>query len=690
MKQIFTLILLLASLAGFGQNYYTEDRWANLRFSAPIGMYTAPDTSNRIFVIEQGGYIKVFTDTGIVTSADTTTFLNVASKVQIGSETGLLGMAFHPNFSQNGYVYVDYTRKSPLTTIISRFKVSATNPNKVDPASEKILLQVSQPYSNHNAGSIIFGDDKLLYITLGDGGSGGDPGNRSQNKTVLLGKILRIDVDVPIDDSLYQIPPTNPFANNNQNWRKEIYATGVRNPWKISKDPGGSTIWMADVGQNQFEEVDTLRLGANYGWKVMEGNSAYSACGSCDTSNYEKPILDYPRNQGNSITGGFVYRGTEMPKLYGAYIYGDYGSRKVWALKRNPDNTFTNELIFTAPLGVTSFGLDNKGEIYTVLYSATGGRLAKIRCAPATPVVSAPDLLGCIGDTLTFSGPTGANLAHYQWSTGDTTRTIKISALGSYSVSLVTTNTFGCSSYASAPLAVAILNKPLTPLVPNVSACAGNPSTVSIPSSSLSFQWSTGSVLDSVTLTQSGNYWVIASNAAGCKSDTGYFLATFNPVPATPVIQQGIDNVITTTAVTNATYKWFLNGSFFSETSLPQLEVTSPGAYTLVVVSDLGCISDTAQPFTVTQVSPVVATAFTVSPNPTKGICLIRLNQAGANAPVKLEVVDIKGAVVYKADLKSTGPDFEYPLDISNLAKGTYTVKLERTGKTMVQRLVKE
>lgn len=233
------LMTLGFSLPGYSQ-YYLEDRWPNLKFISPVWMEPSPDQSKRIFVLEQNGRIKMFKDSGTVNVNDTTTFINLRSKMQpyasLG-ETGLLGMAFHPNFSQNGYVFVDYTATSPnLRTIVSRFKVDPTNPNKLDPNSERILLSINQPYSNHNGGSIIFGDDGYLYIAMGDGGSGGDPGNRAQNKADFLGKILRIDVNVPdTAASPYRIPSDNPFANSTGNTKKEIGCHGMRNPGKFPK-----------------------------------------------------------------------------------------------------------------------------------------------------------------------------------------------------------------------------------------------------------------------------------------------------------------------------------------------------------------------------------------------------------------------------------------------------------------------
>ena len=649
-------------------------------------MYTAPDNSKRIFVIEQPGRIKVFKDSGVVTLADTSTFLDLSDKAQFGSESGLLGMAFHPDFAQNGFVYVDYTRKNPLTTVISRFKLMDGNPNKLDRATEKILMEVPQPYSNHNAGSIIFGDDGYLYITLGDGGPGGDPSNRSQNKKVLLGKILRVDVNTPIEDSAYLIPPTNPFATNTLGWMREIYATGVRNPWKISKDPMGSTIWMADVGQGAYEEVDTLRLGANYGWKVTEGFAAYSACGSCDTSNYEKPILDYPRSQGNSITGGFVYRGTQLPRLYGAYIYGDYGSRKVWALKRNPDGTFTNELLFTATAALSSFGLDNENEIYVVGYSTSAGKLNKLRCGPATPVVTTSAIQVCVGDSITLTGPSSAAITGYQWSTGDTTNKITLTAPGNYSITLRTKNAWGCYSYSSLVQNVRIAEVPTAPNVPNVTKCES--ATVSLPAF-YNYNWSTGSTADSILIAQSGAFWVIATDPAGCKSDTAFFAATIHPVPATPAISLSSDQILSTDSLGGATYVWLQNGVQVQTTSSPHYQPVQEGNYSVYLVSDQGCMSDTSVAVVLTTVNPVQASLILLLPSPFRESVELKWEKTIDDMPVKVEVYDAKGAVVKKVESKASGETFRLKIDASTWPKGTYTFRVGSQGRYVTRRAVK-
>jgi len=364
-KKYFISLLMLGLFAANAQ-YNFQVAFPNLTFSNPLDLQHAGDGSNRIFVVEQAGRIKVFPNNSSVTT--TKTFLDITDRVTSGGETGLLGLAFHPNYESNGYFYVNYTAPSPLRTVVSRFQVSPTNPDSADKNTEQILLTFNQPYSNHNGGCVAFGADGYLYIATGDGGSGGDPQNNAQNITNLLGKILRIDVDNPQPPLNYGIPPTNPFVDStNTSIRKEIYAYGLRNPWRMSFDPVTGWLWAADVGQNTWEEIDIINNGGNYGWRCYEGNHPYNTSGCNGT--YIFPIWEYSHSEGISVTGGYVYRGQNVPELYGKYIYGDYGSRKVWSLLYDGINPATNTQITTAAASITSFGVDQNNELYLVSFN---------------------------------------------------------------------------------------------------------------------------------------------------------------------------------------------------------------------------------------------------------------------------------------------------------------------------------
>lgn len=364
MKKFLIISLLGILILPLQAQYNFEVAFPNLTFSNPLYLDHAGDGSDRIFVVEQAGRIKVFPNNSSVTT--TKTFLDITDRVTSGGETGLLGLAFHPNYETNGYFYVNYTAPSPLRTVISRFQVTS-NPDSADKNSEQILLTFNQPYSNHNGGCISFGPDGYLYIATGDGGSGGDPQNNAQNITNLLGKILRIDVDNPQPPLNYGIPPTNPFVDStNTSVRKEIYAYGLRNPWRMSFDPATGWLWAADVGQNQWEEIDIISNGGNYGWRCYEGTHPYNTTGCNGT--YINPIWEYSHSLGISVTGGYVYRGQNVPELYGKYIYGDYGSRRVWALEYDGINPPTNTQITTAAGPIPSFGVDQQNELHLVSF----------------------------------------------------------------------------------------------------------------------------------------------------------------------------------------------------------------------------------------------------------------------------------------------------------------------------------
>ncbi|MHB9029111.1 MAG: PQQ-dependent sugar dehydrogenase, partial [Candidatus Latescibacterota bacterium] len=296
-----------------------------------------------------------------------------------GNEMGLLGLAFHPDFESNGYFFVDYTAANPMRTVISRFTVSRSNPDSADPRSEFFILEIPQPFENHNGGQIVFGPDRYLYIALGDGGSGGDPNGNGQNRASLLGKILRIDVNHPGATARYGIPADNPFAGNTNGYRPEIYAFGLRNPWRFSFDTVTGQLWAADVGQNKWEEVNLIEKGGNYGWNTMEGKHCFTSS-TCDTTGLRLPVIEYDRSLGSSITGGFVYRGKKAPEFFGAYIYADYVSGRIWKLMYSRESGPINELLLDTSLFISSFGVDADQELYLCAFD---GKIYRFSSAAA-------------------------------------------------------------------------------------------------------------------------------------------------------------------------------------------------------------------------------------------------------------------------------------------------------------------
>lgn len=344
------------------ESYEVVEAFPNLSFTRPVDLQHPGDESNRLFVVEQRGIISLFQNDPSVSSK--TTFLDIEDQVDDrGNEEGLLGLAFHPSFENNGYFYVNYTTNNS-TTRISRFQVSQDNPDQADPSSEEVILSFDQPYGNHNGGQVSFGPDGYLYIAVGDGGSGGDPQENGQNRSTLLATILRIDVDNQAGGNNYAIPPDNPFADNDQGYREEIYAYGLRNPWRFSFDPNNGQLWTGDVGQNAYEEIDIVESGGNYGWNTMEGNHCFDPQSGCDRSGLELPVWEYGRDQGVSITGGFVYRGPTLSNLTGQYIYADYASGRIWALDVSDMNDPVNTQLYKADFGISSFGVDQNNELY--------------------------------------------------------------------------------------------------------------------------------------------------------------------------------------------------------------------------------------------------------------------------------------------------------------------------------------
>lgn len=384
LKPVLPLLVLLAFCsdatrdAGDDVNggYKVVVAFPGISFNRPVDFQHAGDNTGNAFVVEQEGIISVFRNDRAVNTKSV--FLDIRGKVDDGgNEEGLLGLAFHPDYESNGFFYVNYTASGPNRTMISRFKVSS-DPMKADPASEVVLLTFAQPFSNHNGGQVSFGPDGYLYIAAGDGGSGGDPYGNGQDRSTLLGTILRIDVNKNEDGLLYAIPADNPFAGNADGFRAEIYAYGLRNPWRFSFDPVTGWLWTGDVGQNAYEELDVIEKGGNYGWNVMEGKHCFEPRSGCNQTNLKPPIHEYGRNEGISVTGGFVYRGKSLPGLAGKYIYADFGSGTIWALDpKDPGKPVNTELMKT-DLNISSFGIDQDNELLICAFDGKIYRIEKI------------------------------------------------------------------------------------------------------------------------------------------------------------------------------------------------------------------------------------------------------------------------------------------------------------------------
>ncbi|MEZ5989841.1 MAG: PQQ-dependent sugar dehydrogenase [Planctomycetota bacterium] len=343
----------------------------NLTFSAPTFVTHAPDGTDRLFVLEQGGRIMVVPNDDQATSAKV--FLDIRAQVWSGGEHGLLGLAFDPDYATTGTFWIYYSVTSPHRSIVSRWQVDAKDPDKADATSEQVVLTQAQPYTNHNGGMIAFGPDKMLYIGFGDGGSGGDPQNNAQTTSVWLGKILRIDVR---GQATYAVPKDNPFAGKT-GWAPEIWALGLRNPWRFSFDRATGRLWAGDVGQNTWEEVDVIVKGGNYAWRIFEGTHNYNNPTNRQLSEFDGPVLDLNRTLARSITGGYVYRGGAIDTLRGHYVYGDYATGNVWALSYDDQKNvmLANTLVGTVST-ISSFGETRDGELLVANYNA--GQLYRV------------------------------------------------------------------------------------------------------------------------------------------------------------------------------------------------------------------------------------------------------------------------------------------------------------------------
>lgn len=333
----------------------------------PVFLTVAGD-SHQLYVVEQQGRIRLI-DKGVLQPH---AFLDITEKISFGGERGLLGLAFHPQYKTNGRFFVNYTRAQDGATVIAEFRASLKS-GSASPSNEQTLLVIPQPFGNHNGGMIAFGPDGFLYIAMGDGGAGGDPDNRGQNPTELLGKILRIDID---HGSPYAVPDDNPFAKKAQG--QAVYALGFRNPWRFSFDRQSGDLWVADVGQNKWEEINRVERGKNYGWRVMEGAHCFNPSPNCSSKNLALPVAEYMNTSPRcAITGGYAYRGQGIPTLRGQYLFADFCSGEIMSLVGT-----RIEVLLNTGLHISSFGEDKEGELYVVDH---GGGIYKITTPPRTP-----------------------------------------------------------------------------------------------------------------------------------------------------------------------------------------------------------------------------------------------------------------------------------------------------------------
>ena len=331
-------------------------------FDQPLGAVSAFDGSGRLFVVEQTGAIRIVRGGEVAPDP----FLDISALISAGGERGLLGLAFHPRFESNRRLYINYT-DTLGDTVVAELRASASDPDRADPTTMRVLLRIDQPFPNHNGGHVAFGPDGYLYIASGDGGSAGDPLGNGQDTSSLLGKLLRIDVDAAGGGRPYGIPEDNPFADGGG--APEVWAYGLRNPWRFSFDEPAGKLWVADVGQDAVEEVNRApakRGGLNYGWNVMEGERCFEPPEGCEQAGLELPVTSYTHAEGCSVTGGYVYRGERFPALYGGYFFADYCSGYLWGLAAGARRGTPAVRLLESGRAIASFGVDERGELYVV------------------------------------------------------------------------------------------------------------------------------------------------------------------------------------------------------------------------------------------------------------------------------------------------------------------------------------
>jgi glucose/arabinose dehydrogenase len=593
-------IVLYITLSGNVFSQFTlelESHATGLRLPVDI----TSNGSDHLFVVEKPGVIKVIDPDGQVLVQD---FLDITDRVNATrSEEGLLGLAFHPDFDNNGEFYVNYTDFRDLT-VISRFKIFPGEPFRADPDSEEEILRFSQPFNNHNGGDVAFGPDGYLYIASGDGGSANDPFNNAQTGTTLLGKILRIDVD---DTTKYKIPTDNPFIGN-AGVLDEIWALGLRNPWRISFDRESGDFWIGDVGQDTWEEINYQKAdspgGHNYGWKCYEGNHEFQT-GSCQPmSSYDFPIFEYNNNKtqaGCSITGGYVYRGSNFPEMYGWYIYSDYCSGKFWALSAE-DTTNISVGDFGSNQFAT-FGEDDDGELYVAAIQAGVVYKVGVKCELEYNLSKTDQQCPDQADgSLKLEITTPDVEAKITWSSGDTTEEVNNLFPRWYFVNI---KAGACDITDSIEILPSDIS--MSCLVDSanlINFCEGDTAVLEAcqGESGYEYQWYIfDAILTKTTepflkITESGVYSMslIGDCNLGVSDEVELI---FHEIPGKPELQFSADTLFT--SLISDRYKWCLNDTLLVETTDSFIVVQKSGDYSVSGISGENCEGEKSDSYTV-------------------------------------------------------------------------------------------
>ncbi len=645
--------------------------------SIPVYLTHAGD--DRLFVIEKQGRIRIIRN-GILSA---TPYLNIVSKVNSrGNEQGLLGLAFHPDYKKNGLFYVNYSAQGAGNTIVAEYKVRPNDSERADSLSERILLNIPQPFTNHNGGCMHFGMDGYLYIGMGDGGSGGDPQNLSQNPRSLLGKMLRIDVDT---SSSYRIPDSNPYKSS-ATYLPEIWASGLRNPWRFSFDRLTGDMWIGDVGQGEWEEIDfqsgDSKGGENYGWRCYEGNAAYNTAGCSPRNTYDFPIYDYRSDDaqlGCSVTGGYVYREKPESYLYGTYIYGDYCSGYIWGMTRDSSGMVTNRtLIRTGRNQVSSFGEDFSGALYVVaiaegaVYRISDTCQLRVQQAVWNPSCSSKE----DGVIELISNATESS---YSWSTGDTSSRLEGLGAGAYTVTVTSGSCRVVQNFnlVNPPVKTACI----VPVLRSEICESDSLLLQACPDSAASlYFWYRDSILISgiteskIYLREPGRYSLRFEDSLGCLSESSAEVDLIvNPIPDKPSIIRSGDSLLTIAGF--QLYRWYRDGQLVSEGPENFYLLDVKGSYELVVSDSNGCESLRSDPFLAVPSSTEQTrkNQLEIYPNPGSGIFSIE-GLDHMQPPFQLKLSTAAGELV----LSKTIDDILAlrRLDLGFLPRGTYLLTI--------------